>query len=514
MGSKNDGNNKANKRIVKNSFYLYIRMLLTMAVSLYTSRLVLKALGIEDYGLYNVIGGLVTLVAVITNTMSNASQRFIAYEIGKGNYYRLNTTFTTIVNIHLLLAFIFLLIAETIGLWFLNTQLVVPNHRIFAAQFVFQCSIVTIIINLISVPYNALIISHEKMNIFAIISIAEALLKLGVAILITNDIKNDKLCVYALLLCLISLIIRILYGVYCKQKFEESKYRLSIKKDISKTILKYISWSIIGNIAGTGKEQGINILINVFFGVAINAARGISMQVYSAVNSFATNVIAAINPQITKSFASGDYKRAENLAISGSMISACLIHVIALPIIIETDFILHVWLEKVPDYTIIFVRLILILCFSRSLQNTLITLYLANGNIRNAQIIGGGIILLNLPISYLFLKLGYPAESTIVIGIILEYLSLLALLIIMKKTFSFDMLKYIKTVLLKLFIILPLSLSIPLLVFQQLDAGITRFISIVTVSICWTLVVYYIVGLNQTEKKYVVNLVKSHLHKS
>ena len=328
-----------NKRIAKNTLLLYFRMLFLMAVSLYTSRVVLNALGVEDFGIYNVVGGVVAMFSVLSGSLSTAISRFITYELGKGNKENLNKIFSSAVTIQFGLAGIIILLAETIGIWFLNIKMNIPEVRMEAANWVFQFSILTFAINLISVPYNASIIAHEKMSAFAYISILEAVGKLTIAYLITIS-PIDKLIFYAILMCAVALVVRLTYGNYCKRHFSECTYHFSWDKLLLKQMFGFAGWNFIGASSAILRDQGGNVVINLFCGPTVNAARGIAFQVNNAVNQFVTNFMTALNPQITKSYASGDKEYMMTLIFQGARLSFYMLFLLSLPILVNTHYIL------------------------------------------------------------------------------------------------------------------------------------------------------------------------------
>lgn len=420
-----------NKRIAKNTLLLYFRMLFLMAVSLYTSRVVLNALGIEDFGIYNVVGGVVAMFSVLSGSLSAAISRFITYELGKGNQENLNKIFSSAVTIQLGLAGIIILLAETIGIWFLNVKMNIPEVRMEAANWVFQFSILTFAINLISVPYNASIIAHEKMSAFAYISILEAVGKLFIAYLITIT-PMDKLIFYAILMCVVALIVRFTYGNYCKRHFNECTYHFIWDKQLLKSMFSFAGWNFIGASSAVLRDQGGNVVINLFCGPAVNAARGIAFQVNNAVNQFVGNFMTALNPQITKSYAAGDRGYMMTLIFQGARLSFYMLLLLSLPILVNTHYILALWLKIVPEHAVLFVQLILIFALSESISQPLITAMLATGKIRNYQIIVGGLQMMNLPLSYILLRLGYFPEVVIVIAICISQCCLAARLILLR----------------------------------------------------------------------------------
>ena len=449
-----------NKRIAKNTLLLYFRMLFMMAVNLYTSRVVLHVLGIEDFGIYNVVGGVVAMFSVISGSLSAAISRFITYELGKGDKDKLIRIFSSSVTIQLGLGLIILILAEIIGVWFLNVKMSIPENRMYAANWVFQLSILTFIINLISVPYNAAIIAHEKMSAFAYISILEVVAKLIIVYMLLLS-PIDKLIFYAILMASVALIIRFVYGFYCKRNFEECTYHFILDKELLKKMFGFAGWNFIGTSAGVLRTQGINILLNIYFDPIVNAARGVAVQVNNAVSSFSTNFLMAVNPQIIKSYSKQDIERAYMLAMCGARFSFLLLSAISLPIICETDYILKLWLKIVPDYSVTFVRLTLILTIIEVVSLPLVTLQQATGKIRNYQIVVGTLHMVNFPVSFVFLHFGFKPEVVYFVAISLAVISLYARLYMLKRVVDISIMKFneevvIRVVLVALFMFLSL----------------------------------------------------------
>lgn len=497
-----------NKRIAKNTLLLYLRMLLTMGVSLYTSRIVLNALGVEDFGIYNVVGGVVAMFSMLSGSLSAATSRFLTFELGRKDLLKLKKVFSTSVTIHIVLAFIIVLLAESIGVWFLNHKMNIPVDRLTAANWVLQCSIFTFAINLISIPYNASIIAHEKMNAFAYISILQSVLKLAVVYLLLV-INHDKLIIYALLLAAVALVIRLIYTIYCKKHFEECHYCFVYDKAMMKEISSFAGWNMIGASSAILRGEGTNILINIFSGSAVNAARGISFQVNNAVSQFVQSFMTAVNPQITKSYASGDHKYMMTLVFQGARFSFYLLLFLSLPILIKTDYILTLWLKVVPDHTILFVRLILVFSIIESLSNPLVTAMLATGNIRKYQIIVGGFQMMNFPVSWLLLKLGFFPEITIIVFIFFSLCCLTSRLVLLKRMIHLQVKNYIKKVLLNVFLVSIVAIIIPTYIAHITNDTFTGFMFTSLSAVCITLLVIYFIGLKSKERAFVLNKVKN-----
>ena len=493
------------KRIAKNTIMLYIRMLFGMMVSLYTSRIVLQTLGVEDYGIYNVVGGFVAMFSLISNSLSSSVSRFLTFELGKGNIEKLKTVFSTSVLIHIVLAIIVFICAESIGVWFLNTQMTIPAERLTAANWVFQASIVSFMFGLFSVPYNASIVSHEKMTAFAFIGILNILLNLSIVLFLAfTSVTFDKLIAYSVLLVIVSISLQFIYVIYCLKHFEECRLKIRFDKEYWKEISSFAGWNFIGCTAGLLKDQGVNILLNLFIGPILNAARGIAGTVNNAVSSFAANFMMALNPQITKSYASGEHAYMFSLVERGSRFSYFIMLILTLPIILEAEFILSLWLGDFPDHTVNFVRLILTLSLLDILSNTLITLQNATGKIRNYQIVVGGALLLNFPLSYLCLFLGFPPESTLIVAIIVAVLCLSLRLSFLHRMVGLSILSFLKNVLLKVLIVTVLTAFLPLLLHLSMEMAWQRFIVVTAVSLFCTLGCIYYVGCNTYEQQFIL----------
>jgi O-antigen/teichoic acid export membrane protein len=475
-------------------------MLFMMAVSLYTSRVVLNALGVEDFGIYNVVGGVVAMFTVLSGSLSAAISRFITYELGKGNQENLNKIFSSAVTIQLGLAGIIILLAETIGIWFLNIKMNIPEMRMEAANWVFQFSILTFAINLISVPYNASIIAHEKMSAFAYISILEAIGKLAIAYLIVVS-PMDKLIFYAILMCIVALIVRFTYGNYCKRHFSECTYHFIWDKQLLKQMFGFAGWNFIGASSAVLRDQGGNVVINLFCGPTVNAARGIAFQVNTAVNQFVTNFMTALNPQITKSYAAGNKEYMMTLIFQGARLSFYMLLLLSLPILINTHYILGLWLKLVPDHAVLFVQLVLIFAMSESISQPLITAMLATGKIRNYQIIVGGLQMMNLPISYLLLRLGFFPEIVIIVAICISQCCLAARLILLRGMIGVSIRKYLQKVYFNILTVSVVAVVLPLISTQYIDETFIGFIIISLIAIVCTIISIYFIGCNRQERQ-------------
>ena len=501
-----------NKRIAKNTLMLYIRMFFLMVINIYTTRVVLQALGVEDYGVYNVVGDIVAIFAVISRSLSSANSRFLNFEMGRRNQARLCAVFSTGVSIQIVMAIAIAVLTEVIGTWFLNNKMVIPEDRLVAANWVFQFSIVTFCINLISVPYNAAIIAHEKMKTFAYISIYEGVAKLLICFLVMVS-PVDKLVIYAALMCVIQLSVRFVYTFYCKRHFEECTYKFTFDKSLLKELFSYAGWNFIGASSVVLRTQGGNILINLFAGPAVNAARGVANQVNYAVAGFSGNFMTAVNPQITKSYAAGEISYMTSLVNQSARLSFYMLLFVSLPIIVNIDFILSVWLKEIPDRTTIFVVLTMIFTMVESLSNPLITAQQATGKMRNYQLLVGGINLLNIPVSYIFLSHGANPEVFLYVAIILSFVCLAARLFMIRLNTVFVILKFIQQVILNCFLVTTLSLVIPLSMSSFFKNSWLSFILLSFICLLSTLIMIYFVGCNKDEKSMIKSRVVVLLNK-
>lgn len=501
-----------NNKIAKNTFFLYFRMLITMSISLYTSRVVLKTLGEVDFGIYNVVGGFVSMFTIISGAMTTATQRFLSYEIGKGCESNIRPLFSTAVLIHIFLALVILVLSETVGLWFVNTQMNFPYPRRIAANWVFQFSVLTFMIDVISVPYNAAIIAYERMKAFAYVSIIDVSLKLIVVYLLVIS-SFDKLVLYSILLALIAIVIRIIYGIYCNRNFNDCRCNFKINKEYRTNMLSFVSWNLIGSIAGVAKEQGINVLLNIYFGAAINAARGIAYQVMNSINGFVSNFQLAMNPQIIKLFSSNEKEEMFKLVLRGGKYSFLLLFFLSLPVIIEAPFILNIWLIKVPDYTVIFLRLILVTSLIDSLSGTLITSMHASGKVRDYQIVVGGISLFTLPVAWLFLRNGYQPYSAMAVSLCISIICHFARLLLLKKSIGFPVKLFLVKVTFKCFLVSIFSMILPILAYISFSINWFSFLLICFISSLSILIITYFVGLSNDEKSFFVLKIHSLLVK-
>lgn len=504
---------KNSKRVAKNTLYMYFRTLFVMGVTIFSSRIILDTLGVEDYGIYNVVGGFVSMFSVLSGTLTAASQRFIAFELGKDDS-DIKKVFSTTVSIHIFLAIIIFVLLESIGLWFLNYKMNIVPERLTAANWVFQCSVITFCVNLISIPYNAAIIAYEKMSAFAYISIFEVIAKLAAAYAL-YVIAFDSLIVYAMFMLSIAILLRLVYGTYCSCNCKDCKYRFFFDRPTFKAIFGFSGWNFIGSSSSILNNQGINMLINLFFGVTLNAARGVSHQVDSALNTFVQNFMLALSPQITKSYAAKDYEYVNKLIVLGTKFAFFLFWIISMPCFFCADYILHLWLKQVPDGTVIFLRCAIIYTMAQSLSQCLYHTMLATGNIKKYQLIVGFISLFAFPTTYVCYKIGLPAEYGYITTIFFSLVCLVARLHLLEEMVpSFSKVGFIKNVLLRCcFVCIP---SMAFMIWLNKVYEISAFGPFIIKAsiISMTSIVFILVfGISTQERVYLVNMVKNRLHR-
>ena len=494
-----------NKRIAKNTAFLYIRMLFSLIVSFFTAGIVLNVLGVTDYGIYNVVGGLVTMFSIVSNSLSSASSRYITFELGK-NDGDPGAVFNASLQIHLLLAIIIVILLETAGLWFLINKMTIPAERLQAAIIVFQFSTVSFVFNLLNVTYNADIVAHEHMDAYAYISIVDIVLRLIVLFLLRLG-DFDKLILYGFLQMIVSIIIQAIYMAYCHKHFSETTIRFSMDIKMISFMIGFSGWNFIGASASLLKTQGVDIIINIFLGPNANAAKGISTRVNSMISSFGGNLLAAINPQITKSYAEGNLEYSFKLVNNASRFGFLLLFFISFPVLVRTDFLLIIWLHNVPEHATSLSQLAIICSLIDILSVSLITLMLATGDIKWYQIIVGGILLLNLPLSYIALKAGFPIESTMIIAAFIGILCLILRLIMLKKMIGFNILDFCRDTVRRVICVITFSLIFYWVTERFFDSDVlSSFVYIIVCAIVNGLAIFYI-GLKSSERKSIVSTI-------
>ena len=498
-----------NKRIAKNTILLYCRMLFLMGISLYTSRVILNALGFSDYGIYNVVGGIVAMFTMVSGSLKAAISRFITFELGTGDAVKLKRVFSCSITIQILLSAILIVLAETVGLWFLNAKMVIPADRMVAANWVYQFSIITFVINLISIPYNSAIIAHEKMGAFAYISILEATFNLIIAWTISIA-PLDKLIYYAFMLVMVALLVRVIYIWYCKRNFEECTYTFVYDKKILKDMFGFSGWNMIGATSAVCRDHGGNIILNLFFGPEVNAARGIGLQVSNAIQGFMTNFQMALNPQIIKNYALQEIDYMNSIVLKGAKFSYYILFIIALPVFISTDYILELWLGAYPDHTVLFLQLIIVFTLIESLSGPLITVMYATGDVKNYQIVVGGLQLLNLPLSYVLLRIGFFPEIVIVVAIALSCVCLLARLYMLRRIVNSR--KFLKDVVHNTMVVTILSAVIAYGLSALIPGGFWGFVLKSLWAVIVSSVIVLFIGLTKSERNTIILNVLSKLH--
>lgn len=496
-----------NKRIAKNTLLLYFRLMITMCVGLYTSRIVLNALGVNDYGVYNVVGGVVAMFSLFTTSLSTAISRFFAFALGKQEYEKLNSVFSTSVNIQLVMALMIIAVAEILGVFFLN-RLNIPVERLDAAHCVFHFAVITFAINIISVPYNAAIIAYEKMSAFAYISILETVLKLVIAFLISVS-SFDKLITYALLILVISVIIRITYGTYCRLNFKVCRYRFTFDKSLLKEMFGFAGWNFFGSGAYLFNTQGVNIVTNFFFGVTTNAARGITNQVENIVKQFVNSFTTAINPQITKSYAAGNLDYMHSLVCRGAKFSYLLMLFFVVPLMFEAETVMKLWLKVYPPEAPLFLRLSLIGTMFDMLGNSTANAAWATGNIKRYYIIISSIGCLIFPLSWVCFALGCDAYFSYIIFAVIYAIAMLAKVYIIKDLVKFPPKSFFADVLFKIIPVTIEAFILPVIAYYCLkNFGLLRFFAVVVASEISVVCSILALGLTKGEREAVIKTFK------
>lgn len=498
----------SNKRIAKNTVMLYIRMIITMFIGLFTSRIILNALGVDDYGIYNVVGGFVSLFSLVSASMSGSISRFITFELGRGDEESSRNVFATSITVQIALSAIVVLLSETIGLWFLYNKMVIPDERMYAAQWVFQLSIISFVIGLISVPYNAAVVAHEEMGKFAFFSIFESIFRLAIA-LIVRSASCDKLILYAVLGCVVSWAMRYLYLRFCKKNFAECTFKYSFDKVLFRKIFGFAGWNGIGTCAAILRSQGGTLLLNIFGGTAVNAAAGVAATLTGVVESFVGNFTTAYNPQITKSYASGDYNRLHTLLFLFSRLSYFMMLFFALPVAINAQFVLSIWLGNVPAHTANFVQLVICFMLIETLAKPLIIAKNATGNIRNYQLVVGSVLLFTFPIAWLSLWLGAPVESVFVADVVTSILAFVArMLMLVGDIPHWSSLDFTSKVIVRVLWVTLLASIVPIMIVLVMDEGWTRVLVSSFISVMMVGLIAFYVGFSSSERQMVLNILQ------
>lgn len=496
-------NHSNNSRIAKNTLFLYFRMLFILVITLYTSRVVLKTLGVEDYGIFNVVGGIVTMFGFLNSTMATTTQRYISFSLGKEEYDKLSSVFSTCVLSHILIAIIILMLLESFGCWFLFNKLVIPTERLVSAFWVFQSAVISAIIGVMSVPYNSDIIAHEKMSAFAYISIVEVILKL-IIVYVLQVIAIDKLMLYGMLLLVVQMIVTSAYVLYCRKNFYESRCKVIFERKLFKELFSFAGWNIYGSLASVLFNQGLSILLNIFFGPVINAAKGVANQVDGAIKQFSVSFQMALNPQITKTYASGDLTSMHMLICRSSRFTFFLLLVISLPILLETQQILNVWLGVVPKWTVSFVRILILIGIIDAVSNPMMTSAAATGKVKTYQSVVGGILLLIVPISYVILLLGGNPNSVFFVHLFMGCIAFCVRLFLIKKLVGLSIGYYLKDVVFRCLLVCFISVLPSALVKLYTGTSIGCAFFTIIFSCAFASLVSFFVGLTKTERHFVL----------
>lgn len=477
----------SSSRLMKNTILLYFRMILMMCINLYTSRIVLHTLGVEDYGIYNVVGGVVVMFSFLTDSMTASTQRFLTFELGTGNKQRLHEVFITGIHIHIIISLMIIVLGETIGLWFLNEKMVIPPERMTAAYWCFHLSIFTAVLDVLSYPYISAIIAHEKMKSFAYIAILDAILKLLlVYLLLVFD--YDRLILYAILYAGEKLLLRSVYNIYCLRNFKECKYRWFFDTSLFKKMASFAGWKLTGSVAYVFYTQGLNLLLNVFFGPVANAARAAAWQAQTAVGRFSGNIQTAINPQITKTYASGQMEEMHQLVYKGVKLVFFILLILCLPLIVEAPTVLGLWLMEVPEGSVMFLRLLLITLLVQRCYGVLITAVSATGDIKKYQIVSGVLSLATVPVAYVVLKLGGAPWSVFAVHLVISIVTNIVVLGVILPIIKMKLRDFLRYALMRCGLVTMLALVVPLVVKMMLEPSLhVSILNIILTVICTTL---------------------------
>lgn len=496
-----------NKKIAKNTAFLYVRMFFVLVVSLYTSRVVLNTLGVSDYGVYNVVAGFVSMFGFLNATLSASMSRFFNFEGGQRGEEGVSDVYTAGFFIQIFLSVIILIILETFGLWYINNVMVVPIDRIYAANVLFQYSIFSMILVVMEIPYTSAIMSYERMDFYALVSIIDVILKLLI-VLFLPYFSFDKLIIYATLTLIITVTDFLLYFIYAKRQFSAIKLNKSINKSLFKSFLSFSGWNLVGTFAFMLKGQGLNMILNAFFGTIVNAARGVAYQVNSAVFAFSGNISTAFRPQIVDAYSKQENSRVANLFYTQSKVCYSLILVLVVPIIIEIDYVLHLWLgNAVPENANIFTSLVLIDMLICTLNTPVTQVTFSTGNIKAYQICSSAVNLLLLPICYLFLKLGYNANSVFVITIVFSIINQIVCLLCMRKVFAYGVSDYLCSVVFPLSVVTVILPILPYIIYHNLEQSFIRLVFVCVSDVVVAAAILPFATLTKDERNAVKKLI-------
>lgn len=500
-------NASANKRLAKNTLFLYLRMFLVLVVSLYTTRVVLNALGVVDYGIYNVVAGFVSMFAFLNTSMSNGIQRFYNFKLGSEGEDSIKKVYNTALVIQSLLALIVVILLETVGLWYLNVKMVIPSERMATAQWIYQFSVMSLVIVIMQIPYSAAIMAHERMSYYAYVSIIEVVLKLVFALILPH-VDSDKLLVYGVYSLGISLLNFLLFFIYSKRNFKSIVFQRVFYKDLFVNMLSFSGWNIFGTFAYMIKNQGLNVLLNAFFGPVVNAARGVSTMISSAIQGFQSNIVISFRPQVVGSYAEGNYHRVTNLMFSLSKISYYMLYVISVPVIIELTYILHLWLgDTIPEYTEPFTVLVLLIMIVSALNTPLSQVVHATGKMRNYQVVTSIFICLILPVAWVFLKLGGDPVTVYWISLIITCLNQVICMLLLKRVYDYSIRAYIKEIIVSCLLVSIGGLILPVVAHFFMPESFWRLVVVTLLGVSSTAACAYLT-FNKEEKQLVQGFVK------
>lgn len=505
------GIDNSNKRIARNSSLLYMRMLIIMCVQLYTSRVILTSLGVVDFGLYGVVGGVVVIFSTLVGAFSAATSRFFTVELGRNNYEQLRKVFSTAFALHCVIAIGIMLVCESIGLWFLNTQIDIPSGRMYAAHWLFQFSMITAMLNIIQVPYNAAIIAHEEMAVYAYVGLLSAFGNLIVSYLISLN-PIDKLIWYGLLLMLLQMGIVCIYIFYCLRRYKETHFKLQHDKALYKSMLMYSSYDMIGNISVLAQGQGLNMVLNIFCGPVVNAARGIACQVESAAIQFSNNFLTAVRPRIIKFYAQDNAAAMMELVNYSSIMSCILMLMIILPLSMNINFVLSLWLGNYPEYTDTFTIIILVNALFNAFRIPRSIVNHATGYVKLPNLVTGTILCMSLPIGYLFMKLGFSPNSVFWGMLATTILADMSNLIILKRYINYSIIEFLKHVHLKCCMVTGISLLIVFPITSKMDDGFFRLIICSFLSVASLFITSWFIVLDKSQRNRALILIRSKIH--
>ena len=509
MSNKKLSITSANSRIARNSLFMSVRMVFVLGLTLYTTRVVLSILGIEDYGIYNVVCGFVSMFAFLNVSMSNGIQRFYNYELGKNGVQGANKVYNTSLLIQLIITMIIVLLTESVGVWYLHNKMVIPENRMMSAEFILQFSILSFVFVIMQAPYTAAVMAHEKMDFYAVISVADAVLRF-VIVFIVPYCYSDNLFIYGLLISTISIFDFLVYFIYCKKHFEEIRLVRSFDKEFFSSMVGFSGWNVFGSFAGIMREQGVNLILNLFFGPVVNAARAVAYQVNGGLQSFVTNITIPVRPQVIQSYAVGDIDRTMKLTYTISKFSCFFLFVVSLPIILEIDYILKIWIGgNVPEHTAAFVVIVVIQSFFNNLNAAVSGVVHASGRMKLYQLSGCCVNLLTLPVAYILLLFVPNAELALSVVLFFTILVQVVALFVMKTIVEYKFIDYLEIVILPIIEVVLIGSIIPFVIHYNMPSSFARLLVVSSLSLIITVCVIYTVGCNQVEKAMIKKMAGS-----